>query len=33
VFDVFLDPEIATRTDFETVEIIVAKMAAFEDEA
>jgi Fe-S-cluster containining protein len=32
VFDVFLDPEIATRTDFETVEIIVAKMAAFEDE-
>jgi hypothetical protein len=31
VFDVFLDPEIATHTDFEIVEIIVAKMAAFED--
>ncbi len=31
VFDVFLEPEIATYTDFETVEIIVAKMAAFED--
>lgn len=30
VFDVFLDPGIATRTDFEIVEIIVAKMNEFE---
>ena len=31
VFDVFLDPHNAARTDFETVEAIVAKMNEFED--
>ncbi len=31
VFDVFLDPDNAARTDFETVEAVVAKMNEFED--
>jgi uncharacterized protein len=31
VFDVFLEPNAPARTDYETVEAIVAKMDAFED--